>query len=270
MKKTFILLSFIIGSSSFAQVRDLMLKKAGGVINGNKKENTSTGTDSTQTTNSDNTQQSGGIFNMQMAGKKDVRSEYNFTSNVYVQIQNYKKNGEKDGDVSNVRYHFSNEDFFGTEMIMTDKKGKVTESFGVSEFPKQLLVSLINSDGEKTGTAMKVDFQKAVDKANDSSEVKIEKTGKTKTILGYNCHEYIITDKDGNRTETWNTKELNYDLTKMMAGNRSEMEVKGYDGGFMMEMIFLDKNGKKTTWNVIEVNTNAAKKVTTGEYSFPY
>lgn len=268
MKKLLLIAGITVTVTGFGQVKDLMLKKAGGIIN-NKKENSSS-KDSVQTNQADKKEESGGMFNMKMGSKSDVQAEYNFNSNVYVQIQNYKKNGEKDGDASNVRYHFSNEEYFGTEMLMTDKKGKTTESFGISEFKKSQIISLINSDGEKTGTVMKFDLQKAVEKSNDTSEVKITKTGRTKKILGYNCEEYIMTDKDGNKTEYWNTKDLKYDMAKMMAGDRSGKQPANYESGFMMEMTYLDKDGKKTTWNVLEVNPAAGKNVKTGDYNFPF
>jgi hypothetical protein len=268
MKKILLITGIALSVNGFGQVKDLMLKKAGGILN-NKKE-TSASKDSTQTNQTENKEESGGMFNMKMGSKSDVQAEYSFSSNVYVQIQNYKKNGEKDGDASNVRYHFSNEDYFGTEMIMTDKKGNTTESIGISEFKKSQMISLITSDGDKTGTVMKVDLQKAAEKSKDTSDIKITKTGRSKKVLGYTCEEYIMTDKDGNKTEYWNTSELKYDMSKMFAGDRSGNQPKNYESGFMMEMTYLDKDGKKTTWNVLEVNPSATKTIKTGDYNFPF
>jgi hypothetical protein len=244
-----------------------MIKKVGGGLT--KKENTTTTTDTTQNTTKSETQAN--PWAAKMGSKSDAQAEYNFNSNALVEIQNYKKSGDTDGDAAKVRYHFSNDDYFGTEIQSVDKKGKTTESFGVNEFNKNQVVSLIiNEEGEKTGTVMKIDMQKAIDKQGDTSGVKITKTGKTKTILTYSCDEYLITDKEGNNTEAWMTSALPFDMKKLMAGDRSNKSYGGYGDGFMMEMTNTKTNGEKTTWKVLEVNTNSQKKITTGDYTFPF
>ncbi len=263
-------LGILISATSFGQVRDLMLKKAGSMINGKKETSTST-TDTTQKATTSDTQKQSNPFMAGMGSKADAKAEYVFEANTLVEIQNYKKGGEIDGDASKIRYHFSKDEYYGTEMKMTDKKGNTTESFGVSEFSKNQIVSLItNEKGEKTGTVMKINLQKQIDKSNDSTKTKITKTGKTKTILGYACEEYLITDEDGNTTQAWMTTALPYDINKMFVGDRNNKNYAGITNGFMMEMTFNDKDGKKTIWKVLEVNLNSEKKVVTADYAFPY
>jgi hypothetical protein len=114
-------------------------------------------------------------------------------------------------------------------------------------------------------------LQTQIDKHSDTTGVTVTKTGKTKVILTYTCEEYIITDKDGNKTETWMTSALPFDMKKMFAGAKGNSNNYGdYGNGFMMEMTLTEKNGEKTTWKVLEVNLSSSKKVVTGDYSFPY
>jgi hypothetical protein len=156
-------------------------------------------------------------------------------------------------------------------MIITDKKGKSNETFGIAEFKKNQMVTLITDGNDKTGMIMKYDLQKAVDNAKDTSGFTIKKTGKRKKILNYNCDEYIGTDKKGTVTEYWLTKELKYDISKMMAANKnSGNQAHAYEGGFTMEMKMTEKDGKKTTWIVKEVNPKAEKKMVTADYKFPF
>lgn len=270
-KRIVFIVGILISSTAFGQVRDLMLKKAGGMING-KKETTTSTTDTTQkATTNDSQKQSTPMFGG-LGSKADAQAEYVFNANTYVEIQNYKKDGTKDGDTTNVRYHFGKEDYYGTQMIMTDKKGKTTESFGIAEFPKNQMVSFITDEnGEKTGTVMKVNLDKQIEKSSDSSNVTITKTGNVKTILNYKCEEYKILDKEGNTTLAWMTTELPYNINKMFAGQRGNNEqYQGISDGFMMEMTYTEKDEKKTTWIVKEVNLNTEKKVVTADYSFPY
>jgi hypothetical protein len=45
-----------------------------------------------------------------------------------------------------------------------------------------------------------------IDKAvaqHPQNDQNVEKTGRTETILGYKCDEYVSTDKDGSKTEVW-------------------------------------------------------------------
>lgn len=269
MKKTAIILGIFLCSNAYTQVGNILLKKTGGLIN--KKETKADTTSNSNSATPEKTETNANPWAAKMGGKSDAQAEYNFSSNALVEIQNYKKSGETKDDAVQVRYHFSDNEYYGTEMVMTDKKGKTTTSFGVSEFSKNQIVSLITDEkGEKTGTVMKIDLQKAIDKHSDTSDVTIKKTGKTKTILTYFCEEYIITDKDGNVTETWMTTALPFDMKKMTAGNRGGKSYGNYSNGFMMEMTHTDKGGEKTTWKVLEVNLTAAKKIVTADYTFPF
>lgn len=268
MKKTFLIAALLTSFCTFAQLKNMLMNKAGSMLNNNKKtENNST---DTTTKNNQPAAQSKGGFLGSMGGKADAQAEYNFNANVLVEIQNYKKSGEKDGDPANIRYHFNDaSEYFATEMNNADKKGKSTETFSVAEFKKNQMVTFINNNGEKTGMIMKYDLQKAVNNAKDTSGFEIKKTGKTKNILGYNCDEYIGKDKKGNVTEYWVTKELKYDISKMFASSKNN-QAHAYEGGFTMEMTMNDKDGKKTTWIVKEVNAKAEKKVLTADYNFPF
>lgn len=269
MKKIALISALLISVSSFAQVGNILLRKTGSILK-NKNENNSDTTQKEAKTE-EKTETNANPWAAKLGGKADAQSEYIFNSNVLVELQNYKKDGSTKDDPSKIRYHFSDKEYYGTEMVMTDKKGKVTESIGVSEFSKNQIVSLINDDGEKTGTVMKIDLQKQIDKHSDTAGVKVTKTGKTKTILTYNCEEYIITDKDGNKTESWMTTGLPFDMKKMTAGARGNSSNYGeYGNGFMMEMTMTQKNGEKTTWKVLEVNLSNTKKIVTAEYKFPF
>lgn len=268
MKKIGLLLALFIGVNSYAQLGNMVLRKTGSLIN--KKESEKDTTSKTTPAETEKKDASFNPFSAKMGGKADAQAEYVFNSNVLVELQNYKKDGSTKDEATKVRYHFSDQEYFGTEMVMTNKKGQTTESFGVSEFSKNQIVSLINDNGDKSGTVMKIDLQKQIDKHSDTANVKVTKTGKTKTILGYTCEEYIMTDKDGNTTESWMTTALPFDMKKMMAGNRGGPNYGDYGNGFMMEMTMTEKNGEKTTWKVLEVNLTSTKKILTADYTFPF
>ena len=92
-------------------------------------------------------------------------------------------------------------------------------------------------------------------------EAKVEKTGKTETILGYLCEQYLTTDR-GETVEMWVTDKLgNFmgvstgggPMGGMMGGGRRqssgsgwEQAIKGKQGFFPLRVISRDAKGKET------------------------
>ena len=94
-------------------------------------------------------------------------------------------------------------------------------------------------------------------------EQKVEKTGKTETILGYLCEQYLATDR-GETTEMWVTDKLgNFmgvsgggnPMGGMMGGRGGrqsssgsgwEQAIKGKEGFFPLRVISRDAKGKET------------------------
>jgi len=94
----------------------------------------------------------------------------------------------------------------------------------------------------------------------DPGTAKLEKTGKTETILGYVCEQYIVTDKSA-VTELWVTDKLGTfmgtsganPMAGMMGGGGKsanaaawEEALKGKEGFFPLRVIAKDKASKET------------------------
>ncbi|MFI5335237.1 MAG: DUF4412 domain-containing protein [Opitutales bacterium] len=100
--------------------------------------------------------------------------------------------------------------------------------------------------------------------AGRQPEQKVEKTGKTETILGYQCEQYVTTDRKGETVELWVTDKLGMfmglgggggggPMGGMMGGHRGgsgehswEQLVKGKAGFFPLRIIGHDASGKET------------------------
>lgn len=91
------------------------------------------------------------------------------------------------------------------------------------------------------------------------SNLKFEKTGKTKIICKYNCSQYIA--KDGNtKHEVWATKEIDFDdkkLTKVM-GNVTKQNFNAIPEGkgYLMEMTTYKKEKIDSQMRITNVNKN--------------
>ncbi len=72
----------------------------------------------------------------------------------------------------------------------------------ITDSKNQAMVFLIEEANEKSSMAMGMDMVKMeslseAEIEEDLDQLKLVKTGKTKTILGYTCLEYLVTSKDG-------------------------------------------------------------------------
>lgn len=109
MKKIITASLVLVSFGLSAQVRDLMLNKAGNVLNKNKQTNTTTTTDTTSktqntTTTTNQQPQTTGMFGM--VSKSELKSEYKFNHDALVEVQSYKKSGETEGDLVKHRMFF--------------------------------------------------------------------------------------------------------------------------------------------------------------------
>jgi GLPGLI family protein len=126
--------------------------------------------------------------------------------------------------------------------------------------------SVVLNDNEMSGVAISMDFMtdklnESIEESSDSDEdVTFKKTGRTKTIAGYTCEEYII-ETDDMRMEAWYTDEITvqmyqnmdeYPLFASMAayGNQGHMQ------GTMLESHMVEKTGDKGTFDYLVKEVN--------------
>src|SRR5690606_6617797 len=83
---------------------------------------------------------------------------------------------------------------------------------------------------------------------------KPQKTGKTKTILGYECEQWVMKDDDGNTVEIWSAKGLG-NFTGMMGksplmGGGMSMpdmsEIMKAENFFPLSVTVKNRNGKES------------------------
>ena len=95
----------------------------------------------------------------------------------------------------------------------------------------------------------------------------VKKTGRTKTIAGYQCEEYEYTDENA-VSNIWITKDLKMnskDFFSLLF--KTSLYSHGMGWGYMMEATTINKeNGEKSTMTVTRVDDNSNKKVVMGAY----
>lgn len=259
-------------------VEGLFSKKKKKSKSKNDSSDDSNSNESEKSSNTENSRSALGMF----AGKADVEDNYEFDHNMLLHIDTYDKKG-KQQDPMDMRMYFSdNKPNFGMEVEMEGSK-----SFIIYDMKTYQMVSLIESDGQKFGTAIKLDPEKfeetvkdAAEDQPDISDYKFIKTGNSKVISGYNCDEYKVEgteiDPEWNSTY-WITDEADANWMQYMANmaasnktmsNKFELP-ESYPTGTMIQIINEStKNQEKTIMTVKEFNKNKEKSFSTTGYQF--
>ena len=99
---------------------------------------------------------------------------------------------------------------------------------------------------------------KAYEKKKPEGEPNFSKTGKTETILGYACEQWISKGEDGNTSEIWAAKNIGTFGGFGRRENKPESpwEKKiSEEGLFPLKVIGLDESGKeKSRWEVTKID----------------
>ena len=203
---------------------------------------------------------------------------YNFDAYIQMEVSSYKKNGDLDEQTEYDNYmHKEDADY---AMVFKDGKDQSTIIFDTKNLAMLILTS---SGGEKTGFATTIDpetwAQTAEDLGGEQAEsdepvdweaYKPIKTGKTKTILGYTCDEYLVEDED-TEVHMWVSEELGKELHKEWMKNQQTFgNTFAYAwalNGMVLEYDAIEKNGEKEVMLVKDIDLNHSHSVNTKEYA---
>lgn len=182
------------------------------------------------------------------------------------------------------------------KMTTTDKRGKeessqememlfsdATPHFGVRaevdghnsmtifDMESNQMVALMNMSGQKMAMAMSFDPSLyETEETEEAPEMDFRKTGRTRTILGYRCEEYLAEDEDG-RYEFWVTNDDDFNIfgafsAMSSANKKGSASTTPYPSGMTMEMRSTEKNGESMLLEVTAVNKNKKQTISTQGY----
>ncbi len=200
----------------------------------------------------------------------NVEESYSYSGNILMTVESWDAEGNTDGELDYKTYMSDNYSGFAMEFT---KNGQ--HSTMVFDTRNGAMVILTESNGQKTGFVTSYAIDSLMDSEYTEETVEdysiynenLKKTGKTKTVAGYKCDEYIYEDEDIHGS-VWMTDELPAELwTKMFSANVIAASNVGSYGGFVMEMEQINKeNQYKTFMQVREVNENQAATISTADY----
>jgi hypothetical protein len=203
-------------------------------------------------------------------GTANVKDSYDFEGYIDMSITSYNNDDEE--ETTNYRTYI---DYETPDYAMENKEEEEGTSFMIFDSENQILLTLGDSDGEKTGFA--ISYSLNVSDTIENEELETEdayaayKTGNTKKILGYNCEEYLIeNDNDNGVVTMWVTDEMDKEMKKSFMQNSTFTGLFLYaynTKGFVMENIFEDKSsGEKTVMTVTEIDLNKKNSISTKGY----
>lgn len=209
-----------------------------------------------------------------------TESEYAFTGYMVMEVTSTDKKGKSEDPVKMQYLLSDNSAFMG--MSFADPKSPENSTTSIMDSKNEAMVVLMENKGDKTSFAIKMDYEKMqglvdeeVEDQLENPEYKITKTGNKKTILGYQCEEYLITSEDG-VGQYWITEKPIDGLSMFspqsnpMVSNRtmdrySSMFSNAPKGSFL-EMIFTDNDGAITEMKAVEIETNSPRKYNMADF----
>lgn len=200
-----------------------------------------------------------------------IKDSYTFDHRVSMTMEMTDKKGEK-GQAQQMQMYFSDsEPEIG---IRTMQDGM--NSLMVMDIGNKVMVMLMDVGGSKMLMTIPLDDEMLNDDTDEAKvdDFKITKTGRTKTILGYTCDEYVAED-DENNSVFWVTTDEDFGISKAFAGMAAASKKadngvpKDAPAGMMMEMTSTSKKHPKEEMKltVTEVKKNISETISTKGYS---
>lgn len=199
-------------------------------------------------------------------------SDYKFDAFIQMEMTNFGKTGSE-GD--KILYDSYMTKGGGTYALVFTQEG-IPLSVIFDKGNNSLLL-LTEGGGEKTGMAMAVNPEAIAELSGGSDQVAEEdhyesfKTGKSKSILGYSCNEYLI-DEGSAEIRVWASEKLGKEVGKEMLSNQQAfggiLSHAVFVNGMVMEYNFLDKDsGEKMIMKVTKLEMNSTHSISTSGYN---
>lgn len=208
-----------------------------------------------------------------------IADSYEFDHLIQMHIESYDVSGKKINEGEFITHLNPKTKSMAYEVVSGDM-GDPGQGMFIIDAENGASIILSDKNNEKTGIvygigsfmeSMGDTYEEEVD-LPDSPETylanpNVKKTGKTKTIAGFNCEEYIYSD-DETESEIWITKDLKMN-TQDFFGTlfKTTMYSQGIGWGYLMESTSKNKlNGEKSIMKVTNVDKNSSVKFSMNDY----
>jgi len=206
--------------------------------------------------------------------KADVEDEYTFDHAIAYHMTTTKKNGKVESEIDMNMLLSDEKPMFGMETIA---EGAVSTI--IYEMEKNQMITLTKSSGTTMGMVIGINPSTAAEYAenkegSEKAEHNLRKSGRTKSILGYHCEEWIMEDEKQN-SEVWLSEDIDMNIGNAFsamgasAKGKSPFAGKEYPSGTMLEVNSVDqKSGETSHMIATKVSPNSKPSISTAGYQF--
>ncbi len=260
---------------------DKQLDKVEDALFNDDEENAETKTDGNKkSSNSSSEERLTNIMKKMGVGEPvPIESSYSFDNLVQMHIESYDEKGKKTSDGEFIT-HLSNDSKSMAYEFVSGDMAQPGMSFVIIDAENGASIILAEENGKKTGIVYGLGnlFQNATTGSTDDIDFSetpetyltnpnVDKTGRSKTIAGLSCEEYIYKDEN-TVSNIWITKDLKMNTQDFFSALfKTAVYSHGMGWGYMMEATTVNKdNGEKSVMEVTKVDKNSNKKVVMADY----
>jgi len=175
-------------------------------------------------------QEEGRQFDLSKLGIGKVTAKYddtyNFRGLMQMKTEIYDK-GKPEGVMDAELWFNTDKGNMGMESsTVTDDEGQTIQATVIVDAVNKVMITFSVLEGGKTGMIMPIPDSLAseAEAAEEDNDISVRKTGETRTICGYRCDEYVITeDNDKMVSKVWATDELKFHDSQKLFGNQKGM-----------------------------------------------
>lgn len=207
-----------------------------------------------------------------------IADSYSFDHLIQMHIESADKSGKKTSDGEFITHLNPKSKSMAYEVISGDM-AKPGQGMFIVDAENNAIIILSNEKGKKTGLVY--GFQSFLQTTGGTynetaleetpemylANPNVEKTGRTKTIAGYKCEEYVYSDEES-KSNIWITQDLKMNTQDFFSTLfKTSLYSRGFPWGYLMESTTVDKHsGDTSTMTVTRVDTNSNKKFSMSDY----
>lgn len=208
-----------------------------------------------------------------------VADNYSFDHLIQMHIESTEKGGKKTSDGEFITHLNPKSKSMAYEVVSGDV-AQPGQGMFIIDAENGAMIILNEEKGEKTGLVYGIGaFFQSMGETYEEEETleetpemylanpNVEKTGRTKTIAGYKCEEYVYSDEES-KSNIWITQDLKMNTQDFFSTLfKTSLYSRGFPWGYMMEATTVDKSsGDTSTMTVTKVDTNSNKKFSLSDY----
>ena len=207
-----------------------------------------------------------------------IADSYKFDHLIQMHIESYDNTGTKTSEGEFIT-HLNPKSKSMAYQVVSGDMGNPGQGMFIIDAENGATIILSEEDGEKSGIVYGMGaYMETLGETYEEEELEetpdlylanpnVKKTGKTKTIAGYKCEEYVFSDEEI-KSNVWITKDLKMNTQDLFSTLfKASLYSHGMAWGYMMETTSENRQtGEKSIMRVTKVDTNSNVKFSMSNY----